>query len=588
MAGGLVTQDKRLIRLTTVLAQDELIPARMTYNETMGDGFTINVDAFSEINHDIQARDLVGTAITLAIVDADNNLRYFNGLIQHLRAGPSTTRNNHTSYHITVVSWLQLLLSKRNNYRIFQDTPIPSVIKQVFADYGGAVEFDIKTTRGYKNWRYLVQYDETDLNFVYRLLALEGLSFFFEHANGQHTLKVVDDSSSLASLAPKSVIDLHPNNYAADSFTQWTRNSHFATGKHELVSYNYNKPSKSLFMNQQVDADIAAIPNVANVTSYSYSGDYTAEDEGSSILKARVKRESAKVNTWSGSGNVRTMAVGKNFSIIRTDGTVHPDKDIIFSATKVSLIADDINGALTSHVTAVKEGHLYYPSATAPKVPSLQTARVVGKKGQEIQTDEHGRIKVRFHWDRNGRHDGQNTCFLRVMQGFASSGFGMQFTPRVGDEVVIAFENGNPDRPFVIGSLYNSENNPPYADQNGLRSGVRTRSSLNGGEDNCNELYFHDEKGKEEVYFQAEKDHNVLVKNNQTIKIGNDKKHQVVNNETHDVGNNLTIMAGNKILVDAGNELKLQVGSSTITITSSKIEISSSAVAVNGSLVTLN
>ena len=588
MANGLATQDKRLIRLSTVLAKDEIIPARLTYSETMGEGFNLNVDAFSEINHDIQAKDLVGTAVTLALVDADNQLRYFNGLVKSLKAGPSSTRNNHTQYRLAVVSWLQLLLTKRNNYRIFQDTSIPDIIKTIFSDYGSAVEFNIESSRSYKNWRYLVQYNETDYNFVTRLLSLEGMTYFFEHENGKHTLSIVDDSASLSNLQPSNLLNLHPNNYAKDSLNHWARSSEFVTGKHELISYNYNKPSKSLLVNQQVEGDIASIPNVTSVTSYSYSGDYTAEDEGSSVLNAQVQRESGKAHTWLGSGNVRTISVGKNFSVKLADGTAHPDDGKVFTVTQISLSADDISGSLTSDVSAVQEGYLIYPQFSPPRVPSLQTARVVGKQGQEIQTDEQGRIKVRFHWDRSDKYDGQNTCFLRVMQGFASSGFGAQFTPRVGDEVVIAFENGNPDRPFVIGSLYNYENNPPYAEHNGLRSGIRTRSSLKGEEDNCNELYFHDEIGKEEVYFQAEKDHNLLIKNNQTTKIGNDKKHQIVNNETHDVGNDLTIMAGNKILVDAGNELKLQVGGSTITITSSKIEISSSTVSVNGSIVTLN
>jgi len=549
--------------------------------------FHLSIEAFSEINHDLQAKDLVGTTLTLALVDAENEFRYFNGLIQEMKAVPSTVRNNQTQYHLTVVSWMQLLLTKRHNYRIFQDTSIPDAIKAIFADYGGSDLYTLDTKNSYKPWRYLVQYDETDFNFVCRLMALEGMTFYFEHKNGAHTLKIIDDHSFIKDLAPQKTLELHPNTYAKDSFMHWSRSSQFATGKHEQISYNYTKPTQKLLMNQDIDSTIAAIPNVTGVTSYMYSGDYGAEDEGATILNARIKREAGKVHTWSGSGNIRILSIGKNFSIKRADGKDHPDDKKIFTAAKYNVSADDIQGNLTSQVTAVEKGHLLYPSGATPKVPSLQTALVVGKQGQEIQTDYLGRVKVRFHWDR-ASSDGQNTCFLRVMQGFASSGFGAHFTPRVGDEVVVAFENGNPDRPFIIGSLYNPENLPPYTDYNGLRAGIRTRSSLGGSADNCNELYFHDEKGKEEVFFQAEKDHNMLVKNNQAIKIGTDKKQQVGNNEVHDVGKNLTIMAGKKILIDAGDELKLQVGGSTITITSSKIEISSSTVAVNGSIVTLN
>lgn len=588
MAIGLATQDKRLLRLKTVLAKDELIPSRITYTETLGEGFTITLNAFSEVNHDIQAKDLIGTAVSIAIVDTDNQLRRLHGLVQELKAAPSTTRNNHTDYQLFIVSWTQLFLTKRHNYRIFQDTSIPDVIAAIFADYGSAVEYDFKKKKPYKPWRYLVQYDETDYEFVTRLMALEGITFFFDHQHDKHILSLIDDPSLLKNLTPSNVLNLHPNNYAHDSLMRWSRKSQFATGQHEVISYNYNNPSMNLLINQQVDAPISEIPNVANVTSYNYSGDFTAEDEGTSILTARVKREASKVHRWSGNGNIRTLAVGRNFSIKMADGTAHPDDGKVFTAISVSLSADDINANLTSQVTAVEQGHLVYPQIDRPNAPTLQTAIVVGKQGQEIQTDELGRVKVRFHWDRSGPSNGQNTCFLRVMQGFASSGFGAHFTPRVGDEVVVAFENGNPDRPFIIGSLYNSENNPPYADYKGLRAGIRTRSSLKGAENNCNELYFHDEKGKEEVYFQAEKDHNALIKNNQTLKIGNNKHQQVVNNETNKVGRHLTINVGKTLLVEAGDEIKLQVGGSTISITGDQISISSSTVTINGSSVNIN
>lgn len=587
MANGLATQDKRLLRLSTVLAKDELIPSRLTYTESLGSGFNINLSAFSEVNHDIQAKDLVGTAVSLALVDSKNQFRYLNGLVQQLKASPSTTKNNATDYQLTIVSWFQLLLSKRRNYRIFQDARIPDVIRTLFAEYGSIAKFDINNKNSYKPWRYLVQYDETDYDFVCRLMSLQGMTFFFDHQKDKHVLSIFDDSSLVTQLTPKSLISLHPNNYAEDSLMHWGRSSQFATGKHEIISYNYNNPSINLMINQQVDSPIANIPNVTNVSSYNYSGDYTAQDEGTSILTAQVNRESGKVHSWSGNGNVRTMAVGKNFSIKLADGTAHPDDGKLFTATTVSLAADDFVGELTSQVTAVEHGHLIYPQTESPKAPSLQTARVVGKQGQEIQTDKLGRVKVRFHWDR-ADSNGQHTCFLRVMQGFASAGFGAHFTPRVGDEVVVAFENGNPDRPFIIGSLYNSENNPPYAEHNGLRAGIRTRSSLKGGADNCNELYFHDEKGKEEVFFQAEKDHNSLIKNNQTTKIGNNKHQQVIKNETNKVGENLTINVGKTLLVEAGEQIKLQVGGSTITVTGDQISISSNTVTINGNAVNIN
>ncbi|MEJ2743625.1 MAG: type VI secretion system tip protein TssI/VgrG, partial [Gammaproteobacteria bacterium] len=271
-----------------------------------------------------------------------------------------------------------------------------------------------------------------------------------------------------------------------------------------------------------------------------------------------------------------------------------------FTLIDVKYHIDALTSGFSCDIEAIQQGELVYPEATFPKINSLQTALVTGPANEEIHTDEHGRIKVQFHWDRHNQHDEHSSCWLRVMQSFAGPGFGAHFTPRIGQEVVIAFENGNPDRPFVLGALYHPENVPPYAEHNGTRAGLRTHSTKSTDASRYNELYFEDKLGAEEIYVQAERDHTHLVKHNLSTTVGNDKTQKIANNEstavgknaqrnigdtyTVEAGNGIKIKAGNEITLEAGKEISLKVGGSTINLTSGKIEISGAVVLVKGNI----
>ena len=240
--------------------------------------------------------------------------------------------------------------------------------------------------------------------------------------------------------------------------------------------------------------------------------------------------------------------VGRRFTVVKVphDATF-TDNDIPFNITKLTMHLDDEEGHNQVHIEATNKDALVFPDGGSVKrMMGSETARVTGPKGSEIFTNEYGQIKVQFHWDREGKQDENTTCWLRVMNAMAGPNFGAHYTPRVGQEVVVAFENGNPDKPFVTGVLYHHEHLPPFAKDKGLRSGFRSRSSKGGGTQNYNELSFYDKKGSEEVFMQAEKDHNINIKNDQSIKIGHNKAQQVIKNETNKVGENYTINVGKK------------------------------------------
>lgn len=611
MSSGLSTQNLRLIRLTTALGDDVLIPKSVSYSATVGSDFNLGIMCFSEVEHDLALADIVATEVTIELILQDNSSTFLKGYVQSVQATSAYVENTHSQYRLSVNSWFKMLGGARSNSRIFQDMSIPDVVESVLGEYGGSVKYQLQLKRSYNPWRYLVQYDETDYDFVVRLLALEGITFYFEHTEDAHTLTILDDASFIADLS-QSPVFLQPHTQAHDSFSSWSRSGSFTSGVFELGSYNYQQPSSLIDVSKSVSSPGSDFAHSSESVVYRYTGHNTTAAEAQAQADALAYKASSGVETWNGGGSVRHMALARNFAVALPDGAPHPDDGKTFTSMGYTLSADDTNGQLSCGVTAVLSGGLFFPEAKQPQISSLLTAQVVGKPGEEIQTDELGRVKVCFHWDRSGLTDGQNTCFLRVMQGFASSGFGLHFTPRVGDEVVVAFEGGNPDRPFIIGSLYNAENLPPYADYNGVRAGVRTRSTMGGAADTCNELYFDDAKGKEEVYFQSEKDYKQYVKNDSTTKIDNDRTSEVGNNsvdhiindssvkidnnltteigkdENRTIGSNLTTKIGSNGVFDAGSELTLQVGGSVIKISGSKIEISSSQVVINGSQVTLN
>ncbi|GAB1261895.1 type VI secretion system Vgr family protein [Aurantivibrio plasticivorans] len=594
MLNGESSQSHRLVRLETVLGKDALIATRLNATETMSQGFTFSVNAYSEKHHELQAKDLVGTMATVAIVQSDNTLRYLNGYIQELVTMGSQRAGERAAYRIVIVSWLQLLLTKQTDSRIFQEKTVTDIIKEVFSSYGGVADFSLQADAGEK-WRYCTQYAESDYHFFNRICQRAGLAYYFKHENGSHKLHIVDKASKLPDLDPKSII-IQSGTGAHDHFSQWQSKTAYVTGKQAQRTYNYLKPTDYFPVDQKVSAPYSSVPRVTDTEAYVYSTQYHSTGEGKSDIARKVTQSNERGIVATGSGNCRNLLLGHHFLVELPNGAQFADKGKTFTLTQITITADDVSGTLTSSVEALPKGQLAYPKANPVTINGMQTATVTGPKGEEIHTDDLGRIKAQFHWDRLGKGDDDSSCWLRVMQSFAGPAFGAHFTPRIGQEVVVAFENGNPDRPFVIGTMYHPEHKPPYGAQKGTRSGIRTRSTKGGGQSNCNELYFEDDKGKEEVYFQAEKDHNTLIKNdetrevgnNQDSRIGNNQSIAVASNQTTEVGKNSTHSIGKELLLEAGKKITLKVGGSTIELTSSKIVVKSGTVDIDGGQVQIN
>ncbi|HED17658.1 MAG TPA: type VI secretion system tip protein VgrG [Gammaproteobacteria bacterium] len=579
------SQTGRLIGLQTVLGGDILIPTHISGSEDMSALFHYSLDVFSDTKDNLQPKDLVGTPATFVLQQTDKSLRYFNGYIDSMVALGVQRAGQQTTYSLTMMPWLGFL-EKASNCRIFQNKTIPDILTDVFTPYSMS-DVKKKLTATHPEHAFIVQYNETDLEFVEHLMRREGIAYYFTHTNGTHTLNLVDAGISLPKLTPKDKLFLQSGTNTFEHFDSWEHASEFVTGKFRQKAYNYKNPSDQLKVKSQAKGETGKVPRVLDMEHYRYNVDFGTASAGNPDTALRRDEELERERQVRGSGHYRFLQVGHVFTADVIPATASwDDKGKSFSITGVEWSAwdsshsSDGDAGFSMSFTAMPKGALTFPFArTEPRIYGMQTAVVNGPPGSEIHTDSLGRICVKFHWDERPKtfNNGNTSCWLRVMQSMSGKGFGGQFTPRVGQEVVIAFEEGNPNRPFVIGGLYHGEHAPPYVDGNtlgpGTRSGMKTRSTQGGGASNYNELYFEDKKGSEQVFIQAEKDLDIKVKNNEKHKIKKDLGYTVGNNENHKVSK--------EVVIDAGQKITLKVGGSTVTITASSIDIKSPTVNIN-------
>lgn len=587
-------QNKLTARLNTILGDNALIIENVSYESSIANGFNANLSVFSEILHDIKPKDLIGTAATIAIVKDDNSFRYINGYISGITCLGSSSATGKSFYQLSIQSWLTLFAGNKINCRIYQEKNAEDVIKALFADYGGTASFSSKLT-GLEKRRYWVQYNESDLNFLNRICAKEGISYTFKHENGKHELIFFNHAEQLENLIPDSIL-LNPHISKSDHLISWTDKHGFTAAKTSFTSYNYLAPSTSLLTSTQNNLPITQANNSSKCENYLYREDIHNITQSKTMGQNHSHQNASGQSHYMGNGSHRNLEAAKHFKIKAPNNNQFSNIEKTFTVISHRLNIHNADNTVQTVIEANEKGEFPVPNYTKTRINSLQTAIVTGPSGEDIHTDKLGRIKVQFHWDREGKKDDNSSCWLRVMQGIAGAGFGSQFTPRIGQEVVVAFENGNPDRPFVIGSLYHQENTPPYADFQGTRNGIKTRSTKNGDANNCNELYFEDKKGCEEIYLQAEKDHNTLIKNNETRTINNNQSISIAKDQTiktggnhqESVSNNSSLKVGSELTIDAGDKITLKVGGSKIEITSSGIKIDSTNITIKGGGVNIN
>lgn len=578
-------QDNRFAKITSPLGDNVLLFHRMAGFESLNAPFEINLDLLSEKPH-IAANDILGKALTVAVDLPNGNLRYFHGHVCRFGQGGMTNRLH--SYVATLRPWLWFL-SRSYNYRIFQQgdasNTTPKIVEAIFNEHGFS-DYKIKLEKTYAEREYCVQYRETDLDFIGRLLEEEGIFYFFEHENGKHTMVIADSANALSPTDRYETIPFMALSGAGggrkETISAWNQGHSVQTGTIVLRDFNFETPSTDLTVKLNGDKQYEH----AKHESYDYPGRYADTAAGNTYAQCRREEYDAQHAQVSGDTNAMGLCTGALFSLAD-----HPAENqngqYMLLETRYSLDSDDYGsggGSGGAHFqctfTALHRDIPFRPPQKTPKpvMRGPQTAIVVGKQGEEIWTDKYGRVKVKFHWDRKDNKDEKSSCWLRVSQPWAGKGWGAIAIPRVGQEVIVDFLDGDPDRPIVTGRVYNAEQTVPYTlPDNATQTGIKSRSSKEGGMDNFNEFRMEDKKGEEEIYVHAEKDMNVVVENNATLKVGFDKKDagdqtiDIYNNRTTtlDQGNDkLQIKTGNRdVVLDRGNHtLKLAKGNQSVQL----------------------
>ncbi len=580
------TQETRLIAVDTPLGKDVLLLQGFTAGEGISRLFRFDLDLLSE-NPSVSFEQIVGQKVTIRIFLADGDKRYINGYVSRFAQSGSDHRFTH--YRAEVVPWLWFL-TRRANCRIFQNQKVTDIIKKVFSDsaYKGISEFQDRTQGNFGQREYCVQYRETDFNFVSRLMEEEGIYYFFEHADGKHTMILANSPSAHKPCPgqPKAKYDYTATHHEqGDVITAWQMEQELRTGKYALTDYNFETPSTSLAVNE---ATTVNVDGNSRYEIFDYPGPHLKKPQGQNLVKLHMEEEEIPAKVATGSSFCRAFTSGYKFDL--TDH-YRPDLNKAYVLTEVRhrtsvgdlyTTGEGIGERYSNQFTCIPHTTPFRPTRLTPKpvVQGSQTAVVVGKDGEEIWTDKYGRVKVQFHWDREGKWNENSSCWIRVSQVWAGKRWGAMFIPRIGQEVIVDFLEGDPDQPIIVGRVYNGEEMPHYElNKHQTRSYIKTLSTKGGG--GFNELRFEDDKGKEQIFIHGEKDMDVRVKEDYKEYIGKDQHLIVKSNLNEKVDQNWYQKTGMSIVIESGMEL-------TLKSSGGFIKIDPSGIYINGIMVYIN
>jgi type VI secretion system secreted protein VgrG len=620
-------------------------------NEELSQPFRYDVELLNP-SAKVGVDKMLGAPMSVHLALKDGSLRHINGIISDFSLRGSVGEN--ALYAVTLRPWLYVL-SQRTNCRIFKGTAV-QIAKQVFEDYGGLPALSEGAIEGGPEYEFVVQYRESDFNFVTRLLERDGIYYYFTHEADKHTL-VLTDSDRLT-VPGYTTLTYHPPDVNAEEVGEhiddWQSHHVFTTGKFTTTDFNFEAPAAPL----EARAVLPPAQLIKELEAFDFPGGYVDPALGEKVARKRLEALQVASGRFEGRGNVRGVTAGQLFTLEKHPAT-SLDIEYFVYAVYLNIVShahesggvESAGDVLSTSIVALDAAKPFRPLQRTPKpsMTGVQTAIVVGPDSGEIHTDPdgYGMVKVRFHWDRDPDRTGKNSCWVRVSQSWAGPNFGIVFHPRIGQEVIVDFIEGDPDRPIVVGRVYNFDNMPPYAmtDGGSTQSGIKTRSSPDGTLQNFNEIRFEDKKGSEELFIQAEKTQTTKVKGSQSVSVGGSrglsvggdvtdtfhKKHTMVVTEAQSItarsqkvtakdgveiiqapetmqslidGHVKVVAATNielactstKIFLDtafinleAATKIQLQVGGTLIEIESASVKITSSGVvSVNGATVKLN
>lgn len=514
------TQENRILSITTPLGKDVLLVNNLAGTERISRLFSFHLQLLADRDKasSVSANALIGQKVSVSLELREGGRRYFHGIVNQFAEGERDERFHY--YQAEVVPWLWLL-TLTSDCRIFQDMTVPEIIRKIFKE-GGFTDFREALTRNYTKWDYCVQYRETDFNFVSRLMEQEGIFYFFEHQEDKHVLVIADSPRAHAPCPHQPEARYYADagmGEREDTVGAWKTEQTLRPGKYALRDYHFEMPSKTL---EVVEPSVHVTNGHGDLEVYDYPGQYAqqfnkpaqrlgeVEPEARKLVKLRMEEEETPHQVISGFSYCRGFAAGYRFDLTGHWNAKNPyvllsvDHSVAQSPSYISDMM--VDSPYHNSFTCLPQMFPFRPPRVSlrPLVQGPQTAVVVGPAGEEIFTDKYGRVKVQFHWDREGKRDENSSCWVRVAQGWAGKGWGAMYIPRTGQEVIVDFLEGDPDQPIITGSVYNAEHMPAYdlPDFQTL-SYVKSDSSKGGG--GSNELRFEDGAGKEQVFIHSQR-----------------------------------------------------------------------------------
>ena len=639
-------QTGRPLKVSTPFGTNNVVCENFSGEEHISGLFRFDLELLSTESN-LDPKKIVGQSVDIEIETADGDWRPFNGICKSFQYKGGDDRAHY--YHAEIVPTLWLL-SKRANCKVHESTKSKSakeIIQAVLDEHGVQSKWRLSGDPPMRD--YCLQYNETDLAFVERLAQEEGIFYYFEHATGSHTLILSNDNTQCPT-CPEGEVELKENMSGSDStdhLGSWQRSHELTSGKYEHADYDFTDPNGK---NGLLKEPATIIKGYANESLVLY--DYPASSVDPQVIenraKARLEAEEAGHEVLFSSSDRRTFTAGAKFKVTKHYNDSQAGAEFILThvqhrASSGGYLASGGNAGnvYANTLRAIPADRNPRPQFTRrkPQVFGTQLAIVTGPAGEEIYTDEHGRIKILFPWDQLSPDDENSSCWVRCMTPWAGTNWGMIAIPRIDQEVVVSFLNGDVDHPVVIGMLYNGVSMPPYTlPDNKTQSGVKTHSTKGGSPDNFNEIRFEDLKDKEQIYIHAERDFECVIENNESRMVGFDKTAagdqtvQIYNNQNLTVGvgsgagkqaveiesdrivtinsgnDNLTVKKGKRVVtvaegnlettvskgdvatsakmgsikLEAMKSIELKVGSSSIQIEPTKITIKAPTVIVKG------
>ncbi|EEJ2022580.1 type VI secretion system tip protein VgrG [Salmonella enterica subsp. enterica serovar Typhimurium var. 5-] len=527
-------------------------------------------------------KPMVGKDLCVNIELDGGGKRHISGLVTAARVVGHEGRS--VTYELRMEPWVKLL-THTSDYKAFQNKTVVDILDEVLAEYPYPVEKRLVESYPVRTWQ--VQYGETDFDFLQRLMQEWGIYWWFEHSEDSHTLVLADAISAHKACPDSLLVEWHQEGLKLDKefIHTITANESLRTGQWVLDDFDFTKPRSLL-------ANTVANPREtghATYEHYEWPGDYFDKSEGEMLTRIRMEAQRSPGSRVLGGGNIRTLMTGYTFTL-ENYPTAEVNQEYLLMQTLLFVQDNAQHSGQDQHFTFSTRFELhptrevFRPQRTVskPHTKGPQSAIVTGPAGQEIWTDQYGRVKVQFGWDRYGKMDENSSCWIRVSYPWAGKGFGMIQIPRIGQEVLVDFKNGDPDLPIIVGRTYNQDTMPPWglpgmASQSGIFS-----HSLYGGPTNGNMLRFDDKTGAEEVKFHAEKDLNTTVKNNETHTVMVDRTKTIIKNETNSIGEDRnttvtkndglsvklaqTINIGTTYRLDVGDQFTLRCGNAALVL----------------------